>query len=100
MYVKSIDAGNNTVTLAEDSDLYGNKLTATDFNWISGGAPTTDIKCQAKIRYRQQEQPAIAYPMPDGTVNVTFEHPQRAITPGQAVVLYDGDIVLGGGRIM
>jgi tRNA-specific 2-thiouridylase len=100
MYVKGIDAGNNTVTLAEDRDLYGDKLTAADFNWISGEAPAAEVKCQAKIRYRQQEQPAIAYPMPDGTVNVTFEHPQRAITPGQAVVLYDGDIVLGGGRIV
>lgn len=100
MYVKEIDAGNNTVTLAEDRDLYGDKLTAADFNWISGEAPAAEVKCQAKIRYRQQEQPAIAYPMPDGTVNVTFEHPQRAITPGQAVVLYDGDIVLGGGRIV
>lgn len=100
LYVQHIDAGNNTVTLAEDSDLYGNELSATDFNWISGKAPAAEMKCQAKIRYRQQEQPAIAYPMPDGTVKVTFEHPQRAITPGQAVVLYDGDIVLGGGRIV
>ncbi len=100
MYVKHIDAKNNTVTLAEERDLYEDTLTAADFNWIRGQAPAADIKCQAKIRYRQKEQPAIAYPMPDGTVKVTFEHPQRAITPGQAVVLYDGDIVLGGGRIM
>ncbi len=100
MYVKHIDAKNNTVTLAEESDLYEDTLTASDFNWIRGHAPAADIKCQAKIRYRQKEQSAIAYPMPDGTVKVTFEHPQRAITPGQAVVLYDGDIVLGGGRII
>lgn len=100
MYVKTINIKENAVTLCEDHDLYSDSLTATEFNWISGKVPTTDIKCQAKIRYRQQEQPAIAYPMSDGTVNVIFEHPQRAITPGQAVVLYDGDIVLGGGRIV
>lgn len=100
MYVKHIDAENNTVTLAEDSDLYDDKLTAMDFNWISGQAPTKAIKCHAKIRYRQKEQPATAYPMPEGKVEIVFDQPQRAITPGQAVVLYDGDIVLGGGRIV
>lgn len=100
MYVKGIDVRNNTVTLAEDRNLYEDKLTAADFNWISGEVPSMAVKCQAKIRYRQPEQPAIAYPMLDGTVKVTFERPQRAITSGQAVVLYDGDIVLGGGRIV
>ena len=100
MYVKRIDVRNNTVTLAEDSDLYGCELTAADFNWICGEAPAMEIPCQAKIRYRQQAQQAVASPMPDGKVNVIFDHPQRAITPGQAVVLYDGDIVLGGGRIL
>ena len=99
MYVKAIDIKENTVTLCEDHELYGDFLTAVEFNWISGAAPTTDIKCQAKIRYRHKEQPASAHPMPDGTVQIRFEHPQRAITPGQAVVLYDGDIVLGGDRI-
>lgn len=100
MYVKCIDAGSNTVTLAEDSDLYADRLTAVDFNWISGKPPAARIECEAKIRYRQREQPAAAYPQKDGTVKVVFEQPQRAITPGQAVVLYDGDMVLGGGRIM
>ena len=100
MYVKCIDASNNTVTLAEDSALYANKLAAADFNWISGQPPAAGLKCTAKIRYQQREQPAIAYPQNDGTVKVIFEQPQRAITPGQAVVLYDGDIVLGGGRIV
>ena len=99
MYVKAININENTVTLCEECGLYSDSLTAVEFNWISGEAPVTAIPCQAKIRYRQKEQSATAYPMPNGTVNVTFKHPQRAITPGQAVVLYDGDIVLGGGRI-
>ena len=100
MYVKSIDINKNTVTLAEEGELYSSSLTAADFNWISGKQPNAEIKCQAKIRYRQKEQPAAAYPQADGNVRIEFEQAQRAITPGQAVVLYDGDIVLGGGRIM
>lgn len=100
MYVKSIDVKKNTVTLSEEHQLYSDSLTAMEFNWISGQVPTAPIQCAAKIRYRQKEQPATAYPLPDGNVKVVFDQPQRAITPGQAVVLYDGDVVLGGGRIM
>ncbi len=100
MYVKSIHVSDNTVTLAEDDELYGSTLTAGEFNWISGRAPKKEIRCSAKIRYRHKEQPAQAIPLPDGRVKVVFDSPQRAITPGQAVVLYDGDVVLGGGRIL
>ena len=100
MYVKSIDAEKNTVTLAEDADLYSDTLTACDFNWISGHAPIEPVRCSAKIRYRHREQPATAYPGDDGNVKIIFDDPQRAITPGQAVVLYSGDTVLGGGSIM
>ncbi len=100
MYVKKIDPDENTVTLAEERELYSDVLTAAEFNWVSGHTPEAEIRCRAKIRYRQKEEPAAAYPRPDGTVNVKFDRPQRAITPGQAVVLYDGETVLGGGRII
>jgi tRNA-specific 2-thiouridylase len=100
MYVKSIDVPNNTVTLAEEQELFSDTLTADEFNWISGRAPSAEVRCRAKIRYRHPEQDAAAYPLPDGRVKVVFDRPQRAVTPGQAVVLYDGDIVLGGGRIL
>ena len=100
MYVKGIDPVANTVTLAEERDLYSNELTATDFNWISGKAPDAPIECKAKIRYRQTEQPAIAFPQASGDVLVRFEEAQSAIAPGQAVVLYDWDTVLGGGTII
>ena len=100
MYVRRIDVKENTVTLAEERELYSDTLTAADFCWISGKAPAAPVKCAAKIRYRQKEQKAMAYPQPDGMVRVVFEEPQRAITPGQAVVLYDGEFVLGGGRIL
>jgi len=100
LYVQRIDVQNNTVTLSEDHELFADSLVATEFNWISGKEERTEVKCKAKIRYRMKEQPATAYPQPDGTVRIVFDEPQRAITPGQAVVLYDGDIVLGGGRIL
>lgn len=100
MYVKSINPIANTVTLAEEQDLYSNELTATDLNWISGRAPESAIECKAKVRYRQIEQPAIAYPLPNGDAQVVFEKAQKAIAPGQDVVLYDGDTVLGGGTII
>ena len=100
MYVKSIDVQNNTVTLAETQELYSDVLTANEFHWISGRIPPAEVRCKAKIRYRHAEQSAAAYPQPNGKVKIVFDQPQRAITPGQAVVLYDGDVVLGGGRIM
>ena len=58
------------------------------------------MRCRAKIRYRQTEQDAVAIPLEDGTVRIVFDSPQRAVTPGQAVVFYDGDLVLGGGTIL
>ena len=70
---------------------------AADVNWISGQAPDGPIRCCAKVRYRQTEQPATVTPRPDGGADILFDEPQRAITPGQAAVFYDGDVVLGGG---
>jgi len=99
MYVKALDTVNNAVVLAEDDELFEKELIASDFNWISGEAPTGVIQCKAKIRYRQKEQPAKAYVLPDGRVKIEFENPQRAITAGQSAVLYDEDTVLGGGII-
>ncbi len=99
MYVTAIDSAGNTVVLGEDKELFSRDLTAGGFSWISGRAPEHEIVCRAKIRYRHQEQPATARPLADGRVAVRFDEPQRAITPGQAAVLYDGDTVLGGGTI-
>lgn len=98
-YVCAIDPASNTITLGKNADVHQRHLTADDFNWISGSAPCRPIRCKAKIRYGQAEQPATATALSDGTVKVLFDAPQRAVTPGQAVVLYDGDIVLGGGVI-
>ncbi len=99
IYVVRINADDNTVVLGDESALFGRTAIVDDFNWISGEAPSAPIVCKAKTRYRQTEQPAVAVAAPDGSVTVTFDEPVRAITPGQACVLYDGDIVLGGGVI-
>ena len=100
LYVTKIDTENNTVTLGESADLFSDTAVADDFNFISGDVPTEPFRCAAKIRYRQKEQPATAYPLHDGRVKLVFDAPQRAITPGQAAVLYNGDTVIGGGTIV
>ena len=87
------------MVVGHDSDLFSRNVQVKDFNWISGMAPEKEIRCKAKIRYRSREQDALAYPREDGTVEIVFDQEQRAVTPGQAAVLYDGDVVLGGGVI-
>ncbi|CAM3981296.1 tRNA 2-thiouridine(34) synthase MnmA [Cohnella lubricantis] len=79
--------------------LYSVGLTADSINWISPNKPEGPIRCTAKFRYRQPDQGVTVTPQPDGTMRVDFDQPQKAITPGQAVVFYDGDACLGGGTI-
>lgn len=99
-YVTAINAADNTVTLGSSDDLMSCTALVNDFNWISGEAPADSFRCKAKIRYRQSEQPALVQVDRDGVVKITFDEPQRAITCGQSAVLYDGDVVLGGGTII
>ena len=98
-YVCEIDTASNQIVLGADEDLFENRLVADDFNWVSMDTPDAEIRCHAKIRYRHKEAPATARLLADGRVEVIFDTPQRAITVGQAVVLYDGDYVIGGGVI-
>lgn len=100
LYVHSKDLGRNTVTLCEDKDLFLRSFTVGDFNWISVQEPSEPLRIKAKVRYTQQEQWATAVAAADGTVQVQFDQPQRAISKGQAAVLYDGDTVVGGGIII
>ena len=100
LYVKEIQPEDNTVVLADDCSLYERTAIATDFNWIALEAPASPIRVQARARYHQPEQDATATVLPDGRVQVTFDHPQRALTKGQAIVLYQGDVVVGGGTIV
>ena len=98
LYVLRKDMARGAVVLGEDRALYTRELLAERVNWISGEAPA-EAAVTAKTRYSQREAAALVQKLPDGRVRVTFQDPQRAITPGQSVVFYDGERVLGGGTI-
>ncbi len=100
MYVKEKNLEENKVVLCLNDELFSKELLAEDFNWLSIEEPNEPLHCKARIRYNQKEQPAVATVQKDGKVKVVFDEPQRAICKGQAVVLYDDDIVLGGGTIL
>ena len=99
LYVVGIDADAASVTVGPREDLERTTLTASRVNWMSGDIPTAPIRALARIRYRHKEAPATLAPTGSDTVSLTFDDPQLAITPGQAVVFYEGDVVLGGGWI-
>ena len=111
-YVCRIDAASNRIWLGGPDDVYSSYAKAGNFNWISG-QPEGEIRCKVRTRYKQQEQWATVRPVikdkaregagadqASPEAEIFFDEPQRAITPGQAAVLYDGDTVLGGGTIM
>lgn len=100
MYVTSLDMEKNHVVLGPHEDLFSKELTAKDINLISVDNLYTPTRVKAKVRYRQPEQWATATQIDEGTIKVVFDQPQRAITRGQAVVLYDGNVVVGGGTIV
>ena len=99
VYVCSKDMAANTVTVGPESALFGDTLIAKDWNWMPFEKLEAPIRVMAKARYRHIPQPATVYPLEDGKAKVVFDAPQRAITPGQTVALYDGDVVVGGGII-
>ncbi len=99
MYVCRTDLESNTVILGDNSDLFSTELEAEDINLTACDSIETPIRVSAKIRYSQKEQPATAVQTDEDRIKVVFDEPQRAVTPGQAVVLYDGDTVIGGGVI-
>ena len=88
------------VTLGTERELYSDRLTARDFNWIMYDEPPVEpINVTVRTRYHAKEAPAAAETNTDGTVTIRFAEPQRAISAGQAVVLYSGETVVGGGTI-
>ena len=105
VYVTGVDAANNTVYLGEAEDLTAAALTADDWIWsapadrMEAELTSGGIRVGAKYRYRQKDQAATLTRGEDGQMLLTFDEPQRAIAPGQAVVVYRGDIVLGGGTV-
>ena len=99
VYVLRKEAAGNRIVLGPDSALYTAELTAERVNWLSVPAPEGPLAVTAKTRYTQREAAATAEVLPDGRLRVTFAEPQRAVTAGQAVVLYVGEAVAGGGTI-
>ena len=99
LYVLEKDAAANTIRLGPDSALWTRQLTAEQVNLISLPELTAPLRVTAKTRYSQRESAAVLEPLSGGQVRLTFDEPQRAITPGQAVVFYDGDVVVGGGIV-
>lgn len=100
LFVCEINTETNNVILGDNADLFTDTLKAENVNIISGEDFSAPVRCKAKIRYKHEEQLATAFVDENGILNVKFDEPQRAVTKGQAVVLYDGDTVLGGGEII
>lgn len=100
MFVTGINAADNTVTIGENGSQYSRGLVADRLNFIAVEELTEPMRADVKIRFRAKEQPATVTPNGDGTVTVIFDEPQRSVTPGQGAVFYDGDIIIGGGRII
>ena len=99
LFVVGIDADAGTVTVGPRAALERFELTASNVNWIAGEAPAAGTRVTAQIRYRHREAAAAIFPSGSGNVAVTFDEPQSAVAPGQAVVFYDDDRVVGGGWI-
>lgn len=99
VYVCAKDMQANTVTVGPNEALFTNALRAEDMTWFPFPALAEPMAVTVKVRHSQQEQPANVYPEENGRVRVVFDKSQRAVTPGQAVVLYQGDLVIGGGTI-
>lgn len=99
MYVCKLCTDNNSVMLGDNADLFSNTLDAYDINLITTDKLDSSIKAEAKVRYSQNAQKATVWQTDDNELHIEFDEPQRAITSGQAVVLYDGETVIGGGTI-
>jgi len=99
LYVIDIDPDRNAVIVGEEKDLYREEFFASDINWIAIDKLESPIEAKVKIRYKSDETDCTIIPITEDRVLVRFREPQRAVTPGQASVFYDGDIVIGGGII-
>jgi tRNA-specific 2-thiouridylase len=99
LYVIEIDKENNSIVVGEKKDLFKDELLAYKLNWISIESLREEIEVTAKIRYLHKEAKALVSPHGKNTVFVKFREPQSAITPGQSVVFYQDDVLVGGGTI-
>jgi tRNA-specific 2-thiouridylase len=100
LYVTAIEPDRNAVVVGTKEQTYGTELVTGDLNWIASARPERPIRVKARVRYRHAEAGATVSPLDDNSVYVKFTRPQPTITPGQTVVFYDGDTVIGGGTIL
>ena len=101
-FVIGKDMERSVVYVTQGSDhpaLYCEELFANELSWVSGKSPSLPFTCHSKVRYRQTDQPCVIEKIENGRAWITFPIPQRAVTPGQSIVFYDGPICLGGGII-
>lgn len=99
LYVVALDEAKNQVIVGSNEDVFASRCIVSDLNWIAQDTLTAPITVQTKIRYGAKESAAEVTPLSDGKAEVRFLTPQRAVTPGQSAVFYDGDLVIGGGVI-
>jgi tRNA-specific 2-thiouridylase len=99
LFVSEIWADANTLVVGDESDLLKREAYAAEVSWVAIGRPAEPLRVMVKARYKAEEVPARVEPAEDGGVRIIFDEPQRAITPGQTVVFYDGDLVVGGGTL-
>ena len=100
LYVTKIDVSRNAIIVGEEEDLLSEGLEARDVNWIAFSDPPDRMRLDIKIRYNAKEAPGLVLPKSQNMAEVTFDMPQRAVTPGQSAVFYDNDVVVGGGIIV
>ncbi len=99
LYVLEMNSANNSLVVGTSAELGRDDLLADSVNWVSGACPARSFRAQVKIRYQARAQPAMIEPIGAQQIYLRFDRPQRDITPGQAAVIYDGDVCLGGGVI-
>jgi tRNA-specific 2-thiouridylase len=100
LYVTGIDSTNNRIAVGNQDELLRDEFTAAGVNWIAFANPVEPVRAEVRVRYRHTAEPATITSLPNERVQVKFDEPQRAITPGQATVFYRGDEVVGGGWIV
>ncbi len=100
LYVVQIERARNQIIVGDEADLDATEFTAKGVNWVAFDTPAEPVRTNVKIRYRHEPAPATIFPLPENRARIVFDEPQRAITPGQATIFYDGDEVVGGGWII
>ena len=100
LYVVQIERAKNQIIVGEVDELESIEFTAKGVNWVAFDEPSEHVRADVKVRYRHEPAPATIHPLPDKRARIVFDDPQRAITPGQATIFYNGEEVVGGGWIV